>query len=96
MACGNIVQTAFEEQDVHSPSIKQATSECILYSAFHAALTFSAASSHSQDNSGNSLKMGLPPQCGEDGLLSVEPEEDASWELAEDLIKRFPDFSIDP
>ncbi|GJZ15314.1 reverse transcriptase [Tanacetum coccineum] len=72
---------------------------------------------------GNSLKMGLPPQCGEDGLLSVEPEiifdrrigklinreavyvlvnwvnhpeEDASWELAEDLIKKFPDFSIDP
>ncbi|GJR68290.1 retrotransposable element Tf2 [Tanacetum coccineum] len=72
---------------------------------------------------GNSLKMGLLPHCGEDGLLYVEPErilnkrigklnnkaavyvlvkwahhgeEDATWELAEDLIKRFPDFSLYP
>ncbi|GKE67119.1 reverse transcriptase [Tanacetum coccineum] len=67
--------------------------------------------------------MGILPHCGEDGLLSVEPEaildrrigklnnkaavyvlvkwvnhpdEDATWELCEDLMKRFPDFSIDP
>ncbi|GKE51763.1 retrotransposable element Tf2, partial [Tanacetum coccineum] len=72
---------------------------------------------------GNSLKMGLLPHCGEDGLLSVQPErildkrigklnnkaavyvlvkwashseEDVTWELAEDLIKWYPDFSLDP
>lgn len=70
---------------------------------------------------GNALKMGILPHCGEDGLLSVEPEkildrkiakvnnraavywlvkwanhgeEDATWELAEDLIQRFPEFSV--
>ncbi|GJX01260.1 retrotransposable element Tf2 [Tanacetum coccineum] len=72
---------------------------------------------------GNFFKKGLLPHCGDDGLLSVEPEkilgrrigklnnrvvvyvlvkwvnhneEDATWELAEDLLKRFPDFSLDP
>nr|GEW02604.1 reverse transcriptase [Tanacetum cinerariifolium] len=72
---------------------------------------------------GNSFKKGLLPHCGEEGLLSVEPEkildrrigkvnnraavyvlvkwinhskEDATWELAEDLSKRFPQFSLDP
>nr|GEX37176.1 hypothetical protein [Tanacetum cinerariifolium] len=72
---------------------------------------------------GNSFKKGLLPRCGEEGLLSVEPEkildkrigkvnnravvyvlvkwinhseEDATWELAEDLSKRFPEFSLDP
>ncbi|GKA68223.1 retrotransposable element Tf2 [Tanacetum coccineum] len=72
---------------------------------------------------GNSLKMRLLPHCGDDGLLSVEPErilnrrigklnnkaavyvlvtwahhgeEDATWELAGDFIKRFPDFFLYP
>ncbi|GKC79196.1 reverse transcriptase [Tanacetum coccineum] len=72
---------------------------------------------------GNSFKKGLLPHCGDEGLLSVEPEkildiiigkvnnraavhdlvkwmnhseEDDTWELAEDLLKRFPDFSLDP
>ncbi|GJX31775.1 retrotransposable element Tf2 [Tanacetum coccineum] len=72
---------------------------------------------------GNFFKKGLLPHCGDDGLLSVEPEkildrrigklnnravihvlvkwvnhneEDATWEIAEDLLKRFPDFSLNP
>ncbi|GJV61879.1 retrotransposable element Tf2 [Tanacetum coccineum] len=45
---------------------------------------------------GNSLKMGLLPHSGEDVKWVNHREEDATWELVEDLIKRFPDFSIDP
>ncbi|GKE64508.1 reverse transcriptase [Tanacetum coccineum] len=72
---------------------------------------------------GNFFKRGLLLHCGDDGLLSVEPEkildrrigklnnravihvlvkwvnhneEDATWEIAEDLLKRFPDFSLNP
>nr|GEY33823.1 hypothetical protein [Tanacetum cinerariifolium] len=38
---------------------------------------------------GNTFKMGILPQCSEDGLLSVEPKA-----ILDDLMKRFPDFSV--